>query len=275
MQKVYRLNVPKKARNYLALTKVVSIDKMSRDLRISKISAKNYLSRAEKLGLGVKAAQKILVQAKREMPEMTLEKKKTVSAIREGMPFMDLAIWSLQDLNKYAHNMVMKNIIFIEAQKDYAKPIQEVLWGKGFNASVLGHSPNIGYLLEILREPVLIIPRNDKSGTIKDSADAHLFISTFEKIIVDIYFLTTRRGLKYPLPELGTAMSNLFRFGYSLNFSLLNQVAMRRHVAEEIKSALYFLKNTHPSFFIPEKYALNRQPDEKRKGFIGEIREGF
>jgi hypothetical protein len=116
-----------------------------------------------------------------------------------------------------------------------------------------------------METPVLVMGRKDKAGTNADKKDKNLHLPSFERIFVDVYFLNTRKNLSLPLSELGNILENISAFGYSLNYSLLNWIAMRRNVIAEIETALYLFKKKSSRFAsIPEKFARKRQLSKKR-----------
>ncbi|MBI5225096.1 hypothetical protein HY989_04470 [Candidatus Micrarchaeota archaeon] len=267
MRKLYtrKLHLPKEVREFIASSDVITTKRLSRHFGFSEITAMNYLSRAKKLELGTRVAPKMLLRAKHEYPEFSKAKKRVYDAIRKDMPFTPITIWSTFDLNKYAHNIIMKGVIFVETEGFAVEAVKDELLSNGVKAISAKSKADFENIFDLMETPVLVMGRKDKAGTNADRKDKYLSLPSFERIFIDVYFLNTRKNLSLPLSELGNILENISAFGYSLNYSLLNWVAMRRNVQAEIETALYLFKKKSSRFAsIPEKFARKRQISKKR-----------
>ncbi|MFH1750771.1 MAG: DUF6577 family protein [Candidatus Micrarchaeota archaeon] len=271
MRKVYtrKLHLPKEVREFIASSEVTTARQLSKHFGFSEITAMNYLSRAKKLELGTRVAPKMLMKARHEYPEFSKEKKRVYDAIREDMPFVPLTIWSTFDLNKYAHNIIMRGVVFVETEGFAVEAVKDTLLSNGVKAISVKSKENFSNIFDLMETPVLVMGRKDKAGTNADKKDRYLSLPSFERIFIDVYFLNTRKNLSLPLSELGNILVNISAFGYSLNYSLLNWVAMRRNVLAEIETALYLFKKKSSRFAsIPEKFARKRQLSKKQLNFV-------
>lgn len=263
--------MPKEVAGFIAKGGLVTNKQLSEKFGFSKITSANYLSRARKLGLAIQVAPNVIISAKQAFPGLTPTKKRILKAIRAQMPFLDVSIWSTFDLNKFAHNIIMRETIFIETVPWAAETLAETLNASGIKSAVLGRKRDINYLSSLMDVPVIVIKRKDTAGTFIDKADAHAHMPTYEKILVDLYFLITRRNFSLPISELGNIITNISMFNYSLNFSLLNWIALRRHVSDEMSRALHELKKKNRDLLIPEKYARNARLNVKKMSYIQEL----
>ncbi len=261
-----------KVRAFIDSNALTTAKHLSRRFGFSELTAMNYLSRARKAGLGMKMAPKMLIKARHEYPEFSKAKKRVYDAIRKEMPFVPLTIWSTFDLNRYAHNLIMKGVVFVETDGFAVEAVKDVLLSKGVKAITARRRGDFSNVFDLMETPVLVIPRKDAAGTVADKKDEKLRLPSFERIIVDVYFLATRKNFPFPLSELGNIFENILAFGYSLNYSMFNWVATRRNVSAEMETALYLLKTKSDRFaLIPEKFARKRQLSQKRLNYVKQM----
>ncbi|MFH1200278.1 MAG: DUF6577 family protein [Candidatus Micrarchaeota archaeon] len=255
MKKTDKVQLPDGIRKYILEHDLITADQLAKDFEISNTTASTYLSRTITAGIATKIAPKTIIHAPRDLPELTAEKKRVLSVIREQMPFIEISIWSSQDLNKYAHNIIAKSLVVVEVGEKVGDAVKDTLQSKAIKAVLYTSKQDAKTALELPEKPVLVINRSDKTGTIQDARDPHLHNPTFEKIFVDAYFLSTRKNIGPPSSEIAASISNVFGFKHALQLSLLNAVAQRRHVEKEFHNLFYQLRIEHPDYPIPEAYA--------------------
>lgn len=272
----WQVHLPVRVRRFILEGKqAVSAGELAERFGISSATAGIYLNRAAALGLGTKIAPKEIAPLPRDLPKPSPEKQRVVSAVRDQLPFAELSVWSAQDLNEYAHNVITSRLVVVETRGKAAEAVKEALAAKGIKAVAYSAKSSAKAALELLEEPVLVVDREDGMGTTPDSGDRLLRNPTYEKIFVDAYFLSTRKKIGTPASEVAAALANVYAFKRALRLSLLMTVAKRRHVDKEFRSLFSELKKRHPEYPIPRAYSQKTRLTRRQAKFLADAIGGL
>ncbi|KON30186.1 hypothetical protein AC482_04490 [miscellaneous Crenarchaeota group-15 archaeon DG-45] len=244
--------VPDRVLQYVSGREIVSIDDLVSGLGISRLTAKNYLSRL----VGMELARRIgrgLYQVGGEEAvgvELNPALSGLVDALRERFPMADFVVWSLSMLADYAHYALGRDLFFVEADRLISASVRDFLLEKGYHAVLKPDKRNFREYTFYSEKPVFVLEREEKYGV-------GGFVPTPERIWLDLYYLITRRELSFSAGELGTIFMNMLR-REGVNFNRLLRYAQRRRLRDEMIVFLCSLRESYPGV-IPEEVLAGRK----------------
>lgn len=236
-------SVPSKVFDYISKREYVTLDDIVDELNVSRVTAKNYLSRLESLDVVKRIGRGIYQIGGGETAEVELNPRvmKLTETLKNRFQFADLVTWSLSMLSDYSHYAIGKDLMFVEAEKTLSKSVRDYLLEKGYNP-ILG--PDKRDYREYTNHPgelVFILERGERYA-VKG------YTPYPEKVWVDTYFLVTRKGLSFSPGELGVIFANMLR-AEGVNFNRLRRYAQRRGIGNEVVLFLYGLRGLYPNHF--------------------------
>ena len=227
------MSVPENVLEYVEKKGVVDTDKMSKDLQISSVSARNYLSRLKssnrliRIGKGTYRFKKL--ESRLEMP---LRTQRVYDIIKRRHPSGDFVIWSLGMLANYAHYEVGKDLIIIDTNKALGYRIRDLLLKEGYNAVL--NPDKKAYMNYTYYDYVFVEERLERflvRGNLPEP----------ERLLVDVYFSITRKKLNFSPYELGVILGNALRLR-DIDVPRTLTYASRRGVGTEWTIILYEAK---------------------------------
>lgn len=260
--------VPQKVVEYVSRHETISIEEIMQDLNVSRITAKNYLSRLVKMGTIKRIGRGLYRKGEgstaivKPSPELS----QIAYYLRQRFPMAQFVIWSINMLAEYAHYAVSRDLIVIETNKILSPSIRDVLIEQGYHAILNPEKKDFQEYAHYPNKTIYILERSEKYGLIEIE---NLLIPTPERIWIDIYYLTTRKELSFSPAELGRIFANMLR-REGINFHRLLRYAQRRNIRDEIIILLYNLKQ-HTKLAIPDNLFIGRKEALKA---IDEIVEG-
>jgi Mn-dependent DtxR family transcriptional regulator len=238
-------SVPARVIEYISKRNSLSLEDLANDLNVSRITAKNYLSRLENMNT-VKRVGRGLYQVgsgKTVKAELNPKVYKLAETLRNRYQFADLVIWSLSMLSDYSHYAIAKDLMFVETDETTSESIKDYLKENGYNPTLKPEKKDYRDYTSIPGEPVFILERGERYE-VKDLTPSP------EKVWLDIYYLITRKDLSFSPGELGVIFANMLR-GEGVNFNRLRRYAHRRGVGNEVTIYLCELRKLLPDK-IPE-----------------------
>jgi len=238
-------SVPSRVIEYISKRDSLSIDDLVEDLKVSRITAKNYLSRLESMNMVKRVGRGIYQVGGGKTAEVELNPRvqKLAETLRNRYQFADLAIWSLSMLSDYSHYAIGKDLMFVEADETTSESIKDYLRENGYNPILKPEKKDYREYTSMLGELVFILERGERYE-VKGQTPSP------EKVWLDVYYLVTRKGLSFSPGELGVIFANMLR-GEGVNFNRLRRYAHRRGVGNEVIVFLCGLRRSLPNR-IPE-----------------------
>jgi hypothetical protein len=227
------MSVPENLLEYIEKKGVVDVDEMSKDLQISEVSARNYLSRLKRgdrmirIGKGTYRLKKL--ENRLEMPSRT---QRIYDIIKRRYPSGDFVIWSLGMLASYAHYEVGKDLIVVETNEALGYKIRDLLLKEVFNAFL--NPDKKAYMNYTYYDYVFVEERLERflvRGNLPEP----------ERLIVDVYFVITRKRLNFSPYELGVTLGNALRLR-DIDVQRMFTYASRRGIGKEWTIILYEAK---------------------------------
>jgi hypothetical protein len=221
-------SVPSKVFDYISKREYVSLDDIVDELNVSRITAKNYLSRLESLDT-VKRVGRGLYQVgggKTAEVEINPRVKKLTETLRDRFQFADLVTWSLSMLSDYSHYAIGKDLMFVETGKNLSGSIRDYLLDKGYNPILSPDKRDFREYASYPGELVFILERSERYAV-------RGYTPSPEKVWVDTYYLVTRKNLSFSPGELGVIFFNML-MGEGVNFNRLRRYAQRRGIGNEV-----------------------------------------
>jgi len=262
------LAVSQKVIDYVTKYETISIEEIMQDLNVSRITAKNYLSRLAKMdiikriGRGLYQVGKGATVAVKLSPELS----QIARNIKERFPMAKFVIWSINMLADYANYAIGRDLIVVETGKILSPSISDALIEQGYHAIPSPEKRNFREYAYYSEKVVLILERSEKYGLFEVEG---VLIPAPERIWLDIYYFITRKELSFPANELGTIFANMVR-REGINFNRLLRYAQRRNLRDEMTIFLYALKQSS-RLSIPDAILVGRKEALK---IINEMVEG-
>ena len=238
-------SVPSRVLDYISKREYVSLDDLMDDLKFSRITAKNYLSRLESLDMVKRVGSGLYQVGGGKTAEIELNPRvmKLSQALRDRFQFADLVVWALSMLSNYSHYAIGKDLLFVEADKSLAESIRDYLLNQGYNPILKPDKKDFREYTNYQGELVFILERKERYA-LKG------YVSSLEKVWLDVYYLVTRKGLSFSPGELGVIFMNILK-REGVNFNRLRRYAQRRGVENEVVIFLCSLRRLIPNH-VPE-----------------------
>jgi hypothetical protein len=235
-------HVPEKVMNYVEGQETISIEDVMRDFDVSRITAKNYLSRVARMNL-IKSVGRGLYQRGRgttAVVELPPELSQLAQYLRESFPMTSFVIWSLDMLADYTHYSISRNLVFLEADKTLSTSMRDALLRKGYHVILDPENRDFREYAYYNEKLLFILERKEEYGLAKVGKFS---IPTLERIWLDLYYFITRRELSFSPSELGAIFGNMLNRD-GINFNRLLRYASRRGLRDEVIIYLYSLKKS-------------------------------
>jgi hypothetical protein len=236
------LPVPQKVVEYVKKHETISVEEVMQELNVSRITAKNYLSRLAKMdiikrvGTGLYQVGKGATATIRLSPELSL----LAHDVRESFPMAQFTIWSVNMLADYAHYAVGRDLIVLETDRILSISIRDALMKKGYRTTLLPEKRDFREYAYSSEKTIFILERSEKYGLLEIDG---ILVPTPERVWLDMYYLITRKELSFSPGELGLIFANMLR-GEGVNFNRFLRYAQRRNLRDEMIIFLYSLKQS-------------------------------
>ena len=236
------MSVPENVEEYIGKKGDVNAEQMSKDLQITIGSARNYLSRLNsnnrltRIGKGNYRVKEL--ESRLETP---FKVQNIINLINQQYSSGDFVIWSLGMLANYAHYEIGKDLIVIETTKALGYRIRDLLLSAGYIA--LLNPDKKAYKNFAYYDYVFIEERRERflvRGNLPEP----------ERLLVDIYFVMTRKEMNYSAYEFGTVLGNALRMG-DIDIQRMLTYASRRGIGTEMTIILYEAIRQRRSSFEP------------------------
>lgn len=253
------LPVPKKLVEYVTRHETISVEEVMQDLAVSRITAKNYLSRlvkmdiVKRIGRGLYQVGSGATATIRLSPELSL----LAHDVREHFPMAQFAIWSINMFADYAHYAVGRDLIVFETDRILSASIRDALIERGHRTILNPEKRDFREYAYSNEKTIFILERSEKYGLFKVNG---ILVPTPERVWLDIYYLITRKDLSFSPGELGLIFANMLR-REGVNFNRFLRYAQRRNLRDEMIIFLYSLKQSSKLpipdvLFVGKKEAL-------------------
>lgn len=233
-------SVPKKTIEYIMNHDSVSIDDLVIDLSVSRVTAKNYLSRMAKMGM-IKNVGRGLYrkgQTRSEISYLPPDLHNLAIHLKNKFPMANPVFWSLSMFSDYSHYAIGKDLIFIETTKILSKSIRDVISENNYKVVLRPLVRDFQEYAESNKRTIFILERKELYGLTLIEGN---IIPTLERIWVDLFYFITRKKFSFSSYELGIIFGNLLKKG-KINFNRLTRYAGRRGLSKEMIIFLYVLK---------------------------------
>jgi hypothetical protein len=248
--------VPQKITDFVTRRETVTVEDLMQNFNVSRITAKNYLSRLAKMDVARRIGRG-LYQAGREPTsnvELPRELLGLAQDLKKRFPMADFVIWSINMLADYAHYAISRDLIVAETNKALSVSMRDALIQKGYHAIVNPEKRDFREYADYSEKSIFVLERNETYGLLKLEG---LCIPALERIWTDVYYFVTRNELNFSPGELGQMFANMLQKG-RINFNRLLRYARRRNLRDEIIIFLYNLKQWS-QFSVPENVFTGRK----------------
>lgn len=235
----YESSVPQKVLEYVTGRDIVSVEDLMRDLSVSHVTAKNYLSRLAQMGTVKSIGRGLYQLGKGDTVTVRLspELSQLAQEIRERFPMASFVVWSLNMLGDYAHYTIGRDIIFVETSKMLSASFRDALVTKGYRVILLPEDRDFREYAYYDERSLFILERKELYGL--NLLEGNL-IPTPERIWLDIFYFVTRKQLSFDPFELGLIFANMVN-REGINFDRLLRYSGRRGLFREVLVFLYEL----------------------------------
>jgi len=248
--------VPQKVVDYVTRHETISIEEMMQDLRVTRITAKNYLSRLARLdiikriGRGLYQVGKGTTVAARLPSDLSL----IGQYLKERFPMARIVIWSMSMLANYAHYAIGRDLVVLETDRLLSPSIRDALIERGYRTVLNPENRDFKEYAYYRDKAIFVLERKEEYAVFEAEG---LLIPTPERIWLDIYYFITRKDLAFPPSELGLIFANMLR-KEGINFNRLLRCARRRNLRDEMIIFLYNMRRSS-QLPIPESILVGRK----------------
>jgi len=245
-------SIPEKLLKYVSNRETVSVADLSRDLNVSRATARNYLSRLARQGVVKRIGRGLYQKGQGATTSIkpTPEISRLAKALRERFPIAEFVVWSMSMLADYAHYALGRDLIFVESSPLLSASIRDFLLERGYRAVLDPEKRDFREYAFYDEKLAFILERREKYGL-------DIFVPTPERLWVDIYYFITRKELSFSPGELGLIFSNMLRRD-GVNFNRLLRYAQRRKLRNEMIIFLYELRRSS-RWLIPYDILVGRK----------------
>ena len=200
---------------------------LAEELGLSQRSASIYLSRLAVAGKIVRLMKGRYISFQPFIPS-TLQR--VGLAIAREMPLTDAVLWTTGPLTQLMHDIPTLDLLVIEATPIDVEGIRDVVLGLGMPVVSRPTRRDISEVL-IRSTRVLVIPSRNTYAT--TAWKGHLRTAMLEKVLVDSYFLSSRKGLPIPSAAIIEAMRAALDGGV-IDGRVVRRYATRRHLTDDL-----------------------------------------
>jgi len=165
--------------------------------------------------------------------EFKLDKKpieELVILSRNKFPFLEFSCWSTEQLKSHFHHLPSQFVIFIYAEKDFLRSIQDFLSSEGYNIYLNPYKEEADKFVELKTKTVILrhffTPRTSNNQ----------YYASIEKILVDLFIENKKLNL-IDLIEYKKIISNII-LNYRINIPKTFDYAYDRKVKGPVKEII-------------------------------------
>ncbi len=238
------MKVPQKFSDHVLEMEYVTVDELVSELDLKELTVRNYLSRMKREGFlrRVGRGRYAVDRGVGSTPQVPRALDLILSTVTQSFPQLDLVAWSSSMLSQYMHNVPGRDLYAIDAPREVVDRLADHLVAHDILVfKDPGPDPLDMYAWSNL-EVVFLFGKGETVASVP--LDAYR-VATAERVWVDLYFLCTRRGLAFPLAELGVVLTNACRSGaFSVDRMLM--YSSRRGLRSEVLVMLFELGRANP-----------------------------
>jgi hypothetical protein len=253
---------------------------------LSAAAAEEYLGRLARQGKLARRGPGVFTVARQGRRELRLTPllKRISRVLHAELPMTPVVGWTTEWLAPYSHNVPARHWTVLEAASYVLSSVAEVLARVNVRAVVDPPPEQVADLLRLFERPVVLWPHGDvygappnsgSTGSTSKAATAGVRLPQPERLMVDLYFATTRRGVPYPQNDLATASAR-FIAERDLNVASMLAYANRRGIARELAAYLLGLQRLPSDVAqavaaVVERHEARRRRKSGRDYALGQV----
>jgi hypothetical protein len=241
---------------------------------LSPTAAEEYLGRLVRQGSLARRGPGVFTAARQGRPQLrpTPLLKRISRVVHAELPMTPVVGWTTEWLAPYSHNVPARHWTLLEAASYVLSSVAEVLTRVNVRAMIDPPPEQVADLLRLFERPVVLWPHGDVYGAPLNTgstegaggpATAGLRFPQPERLVVDLYFAVTRRGLPYPRNDLATVYAR-FVAERDLNVASMLAYAKRRGIARELGAYLQGLERLPPDVARAVSAVVERNEARRR-----------
>jgi hypothetical protein len=225
-------HVPQRVRRWAsAQTGGLTAGDLAEAMGLSRSSASQYLSRLALAGEIVRLTRGRYLAFVPGVPR-SLERVRSV--LHTEMPLTEVVLWSTEAASQFTHSVPSRSFAVVETARENVGSVSDALLEGGLSAVA---RPSRRDLTEIFQRNIEVLVMQSRNTYATFPLGGRVRMATLEKVLVDMYFLATRRGLPVPEEDIVDALRNALDGG-AADASVLRRYSMRRHVHGELADLL-------------------------------------
>lgn len=199
-------------------------------------TAEEYLRRLVRANLVSRRGPGVFTSTRTEAETfpLTAVMKRVSATLHRSLPHTPVVAWTTEWFAPYARNMPTSNWTLLETPRPAARSVADVLAREGTRVVVDPNHSELADVPRLLERPLVLWSRRDTSLVTRRGT---LLVPRPERLLVDLYFDVTRRGLPFPEGELSNAIVRLL-VERDLNIATVLSYAARRRLRPELAAYL-------------------------------------
>jgi hypothetical protein len=234
---VTTLHVPDKIINVIERRdRSIVASEVATQFGLSGTAAEEYLGRLAREGRLARRGPGIFTAPRGGRPriEPTSLLKRVGTALRRDLPTTPVVGWSTEWLADYSPNVPTRHWTVLETASFALDSVADVLARDRIRVVVDPEPSSVADLPRLFDHPVLLWPHADLYGAPPRTG---VRLPQPERLLVDLYFAVTRRGLPYPQNDLSVVIARVIA-ERDLKVASILAYAARRGIADEVTTYL-------------------------------------
>ncbi len=209
-------------------------------LELSTKAADEYLGRLARQGRLARRGKGVFTAPRQGRPKLvpTGTLKRASQGLGRELPMTPVVGWTTEWLASYAHNVPTHHWTVLEAASFTLTAVADILARDRLRAVINPPSTEMLDLLRLFERPLILWPHGDMYAAPQRPG---LRLPQPERLVVDVYFAVTRRGLPYPRNDLDLVLAR-FIAERDLNIASVLAYSKRRNINIEMTSYLRSLR---------------------------------
>jgi hypothetical protein len=242
------MKVPQKFTTHVLERESVTVGELVRELDLKELTVRNYLSRMKREGLLVRVGRGryTVDRGVRQAPDVPDALERILHMISREFPQLNPVAWSSSMISDFTHNVPGRDLYVIDTPRNAVERLAHYLTARDVLVFKDPGPDSLDAFAWSNLEAVFLFGKGETTASVP--LDDYR-LATVDRIWVDLYFLSTRRGLSFPLAELGVVLMNAYRSGV-ISVDRMLMYSSRRGLRPEVLVILYELGKVDPDLGI-------------------------
>jgi hypothetical protein len=244
------MEVPESFASFVLAKEYVTVEDVAVELGLKEITVRNYLSRMSREGTidRIGRGRYRVVDHVRTAPGIPPGLQTVLDLVLDSFPDITPVVWAASMVSDYMHNVPGGDLFSMDVSRNIASQLRTFLTDRGHLVFVDPDADTFEGFAWSDIEPIFLFKRGEVFASVPIDGSR---VASLDRIWVDLYYLRTRKGLPFPLAELGVMLRNLVGGG-AVSIDRMLRYSSRRGLRSEVMIILYELGKEEPDLHVLE-----------------------